>query len=66
MKRVQEIKKAREERIYTKRMDDHKHIKRRNLEIELAKHADLIEDQTIKQYILKKKTEREGIKLLRI
>ena len=30
--------------MYKKRMDAHKHIKRRNLEIELAKHADLIED----------------------
>ena len=48
MKRVTEIKKAREERMYTKRMDAHKHIKRRNLEIELAKHADLIEDQNVK------------------
>ena len=62
MKRVQEIKKAREERMYTKRMEAHKNIKRRNLEIELAKHADLIEDQNVKQYVLKKKMEREKIK----
>ena len=34
--------------MYTKRMEAHKNIKRRNLEIELAKHADLIEDQNVK------------------
>ena len=39
-------------------MDDHKQVKRRSVEIELAKHADLIEDENVKQYVLKKKEER--------
>ena len=60
------MNKAREERIYFKRMDDHNHIKRRNLEIEVAKHADLIEDKTVKKHVLKKMTEREKFNLDRI
>ena len=47
-------------------MDDHKHIKRRNLEIEAAKHADLVEDETVKKHVLKKMTEREKLNLDRI
>ena len=34
--------------MYKKNMDAHKHIKRRNIEIELAKHVDLIEDEAVK------------------
>ena len=47
-------------------MDYHNNIKRRNLEIEVAKHADIIEDETVKQNFLKKKIEGEKINLDRI
>ena len=55
MKRVGEIKSARMERAFKKRMDAHKGVKRMNAEIELMKHADLIDDANVKAYILKKK-----------
>ena len=58
MKRVSEIKTARQERAFKKRMDAHKGVKKMNLEIELMKHADLIDDPNIKAYILKKKEQR--------
>ena len=60
MKRVGEIKKARMERAFKKRMDAHKGVKRMNLEIELAKHVDLIDDPAVKAYILKKKEQRKA------
>ena len=62
MKRVSEIKTARMERLFKKRMDAHKHIKRQQMEIELAKHIDLIDDDRIKQFIAKKKEERKVVK----
>ena len=34
--------------MYKKNMDAHKGIKRRNVEIELGKHIDLIEDENVK------------------
>ena len=43
-------------------MDAHKGLQRRQLEIELAKHADLIDDPKIKEYVLKKKAERIAAK----
>ena len=58
MKRVSEIKTSRMERLFKKRMDAHKHIKRQQMEIELAKHIDLIDDDRIKQYIAKKRKNR--------
>ena len=36
-------------------MEAHKGLKRRQMEIELMKHVDLIEDPTIKDFILAKK-----------
>ena len=47
-------------------MDYHNHTKRKNLEIEVAKHADIIEDETVKKYVLKKMTGREKFNLDRI
>ena len=58
MKRVGEIKDARQQRMFKKRMDAHKGVKRMNAEIELMKHADLIDDLNVKAYILKKKAEK--------
>jgi len=60
MKRVSEIKTARMERAFKKRMDDHKGIKKMNVEIELMKHVDLIDDPNVKSYILKKKEMRRA------
>ena len=39
-------------------MDAHKGKKRKDLENELMKHVDLIEDPAIKEYITQKKTKR--------
>ena len=39
-------------------MDAHKDKKRKDLEAELMKHVDLIEDPAVKEYILAKKTDR--------
>ena len=55
MKRVDEIKGVRQQRMFDKRMDAHKAIKRRQMEIELMKHSDLIDDPKIKSYIEEKK-----------
>ena len=60
MKRVGEIKKARMERAFKKRMDAHKGVKKMNLEIELMKHVDLIDDPNVKAYIQKKKEQRKA------
>ena len=58
MKRVDEIKGVRQQRMFDKRMDAHKALKRRQAEIELCKHSDLIEDPVIKAYIEEKKAIR--------
>ena len=41
--------------MFDKRMEAHKDLKRRQMEIELMKHVDLIDDPKIKEYILEKK-----------
>ena len=48
--------------MFDKRMDAHKAIKRRQLEIELMKHSDLIDDPKIKEYIEAKKKIRTAAK----
>ena len=55
MKRVDEIKTARQQRMFDKRMEAHKKKKRQDIVNELSKHINLIEDDRIKDYILKKK-----------
>ena len=62
MKRVEEIKQARMKRHFDKRMDAHKTKKKQDLENELMKHVDLIEDPNVKQYILKKKELKQKAK----
>ena len=41
--------------MFDKRMEAHKGLKRRQMEIELMKHVDLIDDPKIKEYIMEKK-----------
>ena len=65
MKRVDEIKTARQNRMFDRRMEAHKGKKRKDLENELMKHLDLIEDPAIKEYIIKKKTEKAEIRKAR-
>ena len=62
MKRVDEIKGARQERMFKQRMEAHKGLKRRQMEIELMKHVDLIEDPKIKEFIMAKKKIRQHAK----
>ena len=66
MKRVDEIKRVRMQRHFDKRMELHKDKKRKDIENELMKHVDLIEDPQIKEYILKKKTQKVQAKEERI
>ena len=66
MKRVDEIKRVRMQRHFDKRMEAHKDKKRKDIENELMKHVDLIEDPKIKQYIIKKKAEKAKAKEDRI
>ena len=58
MKRVDEIKAARKQRHFDKRMDAHKQKKKQDAENELMKHVDLISDPAIKDYIRKKKEQK--------
>ena len=62
MKRVDEIKGVRQQRMFDKRMEAHKGLKRRQMEIELMKHSDLIDDPKIKSYIEAKKKIRTHAK----
>ena len=55
MKRVDEIKAARMQRHFDKRMDAHKDKKRRDVENELMKHTGLIDNLKVKTYIIAKK-----------
>ena len=61
MKKIEEIKARRQERFYKKRMDSHKEQKRDAIENELAKHIDLISDPKVKEYIRKKKEQKQEI-----
>ena len=65
MKRVDEIKTVRQQRMFDRRMEAHKGKKRKDLEAELMKHIDLIEDPAIKEYIAKKQTEKAQIRKAR-
>ena len=55
MKRVDEIKRVRQQRHFDKRMEAHKGKKRTDLVNELIRHSDLIEDPKVKEYIKAKK-----------
>ena len=58
MKRIDEIKSVRQQRMFDKRMDAHKDKKRADIENELMKHIGLIEDPAMKAYIMKKKAQK--------
>lgn len=55
MKKIDEIKARRQQRFFDRRMAKAATKKRADIENELVKHADLISDPKVKQYILKKK-----------
>ena len=59
MKRIDQIKVARQARHFKARMDAHKSKKKLDLENELLKHADLIEDPNVKSYIMEKKAAKQ-------
>ena len=65
MKRVEEIKAARKQRHFNKRMDSHKQKKKQDIENELIKHIDLISDPAIKEYIKNKKEQKLTAKAAR-
>ena len=66
MKRVDEIKTARQQRLFDKRMEDHKQKKRQDIINELSKHLNLIDDPKIKAYVMKKKEQKVKAKEERI
>ena len=65
MKRVDEIKAARQERFFKKRMDASKGTKRTSMENEMMQGVDLISNPQVKSYILKKKLAKEAHKRFR-
>ena len=66
MKRIDEIKGTRQQRLFDKRIEAHKAKKRSDIENELMKHLGLIEDPKIKEYIIKKSLQKKQIKEDRI
>ena len=55
MKKIEEIKQKRMERLFKRRMDKAKDKKKQDVVRELEKHVDLISDDKVKQFIMKKK-----------
>ena len=51
--------------MFDRRMEAHKGKKRKDLENELMKHIDLIEDPAMKEYIAKKQTQKAEIRKAR-
>ena len=58
MKKLDEIKTRRQQRFFDRRMAKAADKKRADIENELVKHSDLISDEKVKAYILKKKDEK--------
>jgi len=56
MKRIDEIKKTRQQRFFDRRMAKAAAKKRADLENELMTHVDIISDPKIKEFIKEKKT----------
>jgi hypothetical protein len=56
MKKIDEIKKTRQQRFFDRRMAKAAAKKRMDIENELMTHVDLIKDPKIKEYIQEKKT----------
>lgn len=65
MKRVDEIKAARQERFFNARMDKAKGHKVASIKNELMVHVDLISNPKVKAYIAKKKQEKFDAKRIR-
>ena len=65
MKRVDEIKAARQERFFNKRMDAAKGTKRFSAENELMTHVDSISNLKVKAFIARKKQEKFDAKRFR-
>lgn len=65
MKKIDEIAVRRQARLLLRRKEMAKAKQRRALETELGKHAGLIDDPVIKEYALRKKTEKEEAKRAR-
>eukprot|EP00354_Favella_ehrenbergii_P010729 CAMPEP_0170465934 /NCGR_PEP_ID=MMETSP0123-20130129/10090_1 /TAXON_ID=182087 /ORGANISM="Favella ehrenbergii, Strain Fehren 1" /LENGTH=213 /DNA_ID=CAMNT_0010731951 /DNA_START=8 /DNA_END=649 /DNA_ORIENTATION=- len=62
MKKVDQIKKARQERFFNARMERSKGQKRQSIENELMTDVDLITNPKVKAFILKKKKAKEELK----
>ena len=62
MKRIDEIKKARQQRFFDRRRAKAAAKKRMDIENELMTHVDSITDPKIKEYIREKKTEKQAPK----
>ena len=65
MKRVDEIKAARQERFFNKRMEKAKGQKRFATENELMVHVDMISNPKVKAFIARKKKDKAVAKLIR-
>ena len=59
MKKIDEIRTRRQERFFERRMAKAKAKKRQDLENELEKHSSLISDEKVKEYIMKKKDQKQ-------
>jgi large subunit ribosomal protein L24e len=62
MKKIDEIKGKRQQRFFDRRMAKAEAKKKTDIETELTRHMDLIGDKKVKQYILRKKEEKEASK----
>jgi large subunit ribosomal protein L24e len=65
MKKIDEIKSARQQRHFNRRAAVSNAINKKNAIQELGVHAGLVEDPVIKQFVLKKKAERDEAKRIR-
>ena len=59
MKKIDEIKRKRQQRFFDRRMAKASAKKKADMENELMKHVDLIPDEKVKTYIQKKKSEKQ-------
>lgn len=65
MKRIDEIKEARQKRFWKKRMDKAKAQQLRTVEKELEKHVDLIDDETVKAKVLENLEQKRAKEIAR-
>ena len=62
MKRIDEIKKARQQRFFDRRMAKAAAKKRSDIENELMTHVDIISDPKVREFIKEKKAEKLAAK----